>query len=273
MPEFTRTGHAVYSVSYDPVDVLSSFATRYGIEFDLLSDVGSETIERLGLLNQHVRQQQAFFGREVKERHHRLPYPGTFLLDEDGMVVSKTFEDSYRDRPSADYLLRTSTDGDTGAAYEAITHDQGVVLRAWVTEAAYRPLQKTLLHLRLELAEGHHVYVPPVPSGYQPLDVEVEGTGDRTEVWEPEIPPGRPHTVEGLDERFHVVGGTIDLAVPFKASGRAHDLVGRDRNPPLEDGDVTLTATVRYQVCTDDQCFPPSERRLAIPLAEGALIR
>ncbi|MDX1747732.1 MAG: protein-disulfide reductase DsbD family protein, partial [Halobacteriales archaeon] len=111
-----------------------------------------------------------------------------------------------------------------------------------------------------------------VPDGYRALEVELVHTDDVAS-WEPEIPAGRLHTVEGLNERFHVLDGTVDLEVPFKVSGSNHDIVGRERVRPLEDGDVTVTAVVRYQVCTDDQCFPPSERRLSVPLVEGALIR
>jgi hypothetical protein len=272
LQELIRTGHAVYSISYDPVEVLSSFATRYGVEYDLLSDPGSETIEQLGLLNEHVREQQTFFGREVKDRHNRLPHPGTFILDEDGIVVSKTFDDSYRDRPSSDYLLTQSIGSDDRAAYETTARDQGVSIRAWVAEHTYRPLQKEMLHLRLDLAEDHHVYVPPVPNGFQPLEVEI-AQSDRVMSWTPDLPAGRPHTVTGLDERFHVVDGTIELAVPFKVSGPSHDLDGREREHPLSDGAVTLDVVLRYQVCTTDACLPPSERRLAIPLAEGALVR
>ena len=252
--------------------MLARFAAEYGIDYDMLSDVGSETIEALGLLNDHIREQQAFFGKDYKERHHRLPYPGTFVLDEDGVVVSKTFEDSYRDRPSADYLLMDSEESDLDPRYEAIAVDRGITLRARVTDQTYLPLQKTMLRLRLDIADGHHIYVEPVPDGYQALEVELVRT-DGVASWEPKIPTGRPHAVEGLNERFHVLEGTVDLALPFKVAGSGHDVVGRERAERLDDGDVTLTAIVRYQVCTDDRCFPPSERRLAVPLVEGELIR
>jgi len=37
-----------------------------------------------------------------------VPYPGTFILDAKGVVVSRYFEDDYRERVSAsDILLRS----------------------------------------------------------------------------------------------------------------------------------------------------------------------
>src|SRR5687767_8478227 len=90
---------AVAGVSYDPVPVLAKFAERHGITFPLLSDEGSLVIERLGLLNAHNEQQAAHYGLAVTDRHDGLPYPGTFLLDEQGRVVEKRFEQSYLVRP------------------------------------------------------------------------------------------------------------------------------------------------------------------------------
>jgi len=103
--ELDKAETSLFAISYDPVPVLAAFAEQHGISFSLLSDEGSQTIRRLGLLNEHVAEQQAFYGRGVEPRHQGIPYPGLFMLDETGVVVSRQFEQSYRVRPAPDVLL------------------------------------------------------------------------------------------------------------------------------------------------------------------------
>ena len=68
--DLARAGADVFAVSYDPVPILASFAERYGITYALLSDEGSRMIRSLGLLNTHIDEQAAHYGRPVEE-HHR----------------------------------------------------------------------------------------------------------------------------------------------------------------------------------------------------------
>ena len=103
-PELERAGIVLFGLSYDAVPVLARFAEQCGITFPLLSDEGSHAIRALGLLNQHVAEQHAFYGVAVRDEHHGVPYPGRFLLDTDGVIVAKQFEQSYRVRPSAALL-------------------------------------------------------------------------------------------------------------------------------------------------------------------------
>jgi len=100
-PELDAAGVAVFGLSYDAVDVLARFAEQRGITFALLSDEGSHAIRELGLRNEHVAEQHAFYGVAVRDEHHGVPYPGTFVLDEHGGVAGKYFEQSYRVRPTA----------------------------------------------------------------------------------------------------------------------------------------------------------------------------
>ena len=262
----------MFAISYDPVPVLARFAESFAITFPLLSDEGSIVIERLGLLNVHVQQQQEFFGLTAKDRHRRLPYPGTFVLDEHGKVAERYFEQSYRDRPSGGYLLH-----EVGGAVELHDgasdreRDAGVEVAIWTDEAVYRPLEKAVLHVRLSLADGHHAYVRPLPEGYVPLTVRPDPV-DGVRFWDAETPSGEQHSVAGLEEEFHVVDGTVDLAIPYVVSGRRHFLDGRPRPEVLPDEPVTLAVVIEYQICTDEVCHPPSQVRLQIDLPEEGLV-
>ena len=73
------------SILYDSPETLKAFADANGIEFALLSDVGSEVIQRYGILN-----------RDPCSRTYDIPYPGTFALDANGRVTARFFEPCYQ---------------------------------------------------------------------------------------------------------------------------------------------------------------------------------
>src|SRR5207248_7011642 len=109
-------GVAIFAISYDSAAVLAAFAEKRGITYSLLSDEGSHTIRALGLLNeQHLVQQHASYGIQTRDDQMGVAYPGTFVLDERGVISEKHFEQSYRVRPTArmfeEYARGTSVAG------------------------------------------------------------------------------------------------------------------------------------------------------------------
>ena len=56
----------------------------------LLSDPGSATIKRYGILNTTV--------PETNQQSYGIPFPGTFMLNAQGMVTSRFFEQAYQER-------------------------------------------------------------------------------------------------------------------------------------------------------------------------------
>jgi hypothetical protein len=200
-----------------------------------------------------------------------LPYPGTFVLDPEGKVVSKHFDDSYRDRASGTFLLSQVGGESSRRPYVAEATDFGVAVRLFADELVYRPLQKTVMYIELDLADGLHAYLDPVPDGYTPLSVELSRF-DGLETFPVIYPEGHSLVMAGLGEEFSVVDGRASIRVPFKISGSQHDVEGQQRELALEDDLVVLTATVRYQLCSESECFPPSMSMLSVPLVESPLL-
>jgi peroxiredoxin Q/BCP len=88
----------VVGISYDPVDVLGKFSEKRHITFPLLSDPESKVIAAYGLRNQ-----------EARGKAEGVPYPGTILIDRDGVVRAKLFLDGYRERHSLDELVKAAS--------------------------------------------------------------------------------------------------------------------------------------------------------------------
>lgn len=251
LPNFERAGVALFAVSYDSVDILAAFAAKYGITYPLLSDEGSQVIRRLGLLNEHVAEQSAHYGVQVREQHFGVPYPGTFVLDESGVIVEKLFEQSYRVRPAAVSFLEDSFGLSGSAAVRAEVATPELRVAAWSGTSSYRPYQKLKLHIDIEIAPGLHVYGLPVPEGYSPLQIALDPL-ETLEAGALELPEPRPFRLEGLEESFHIYEGAVRGALPLMLLKNL--------------GDITPSLRVRYQACSAVECFPPAEVSLRLPL-------
>ena len=105
VPTLTANGIAPFAISYDSVAILAEFSAKHGITFPLLSDEGSRVIRRLGLINEGVREDHAFYGIKPNPRHTDLPYPGVYVLDQAGVISHKRFHESYRERDTGAGLL------------------------------------------------------------------------------------------------------------------------------------------------------------------------
>jgi hypothetical protein len=84
------------SISYDPVATLADFSARRGITFPLLSDPGSDTIKRYGILNTTIDARNPLYG---------YPFPGTFIVDGRGVVTSRYFAEAYQERETVSSIL------------------------------------------------------------------------------------------------------------------------------------------------------------------------
>jgi peroxiredoxin len=260
VPALSGNDVPVFAISYDSVEILARFAEKHGIAFPLLSDQGSHVMRRLGLLNPRVQEDHAAYGIAPNPRHVDLPYPGVFLLDEQGVVVVKRFHESYRERDTGAGLLAHTLDLVAAApGPDVAVPDEAIHVRAWLDSPTYCMFQRLHLNVEITVADGFHVYGEPIPGGYTPLSVDVAPI-DGMERGAIRWPVPRRFTIDGLAEEFWVHEGTIRGSLPltFTAAPGA--------------GDHVLHATVAYQACSRVACLPPSVLRLEFPVKEVALV-
>ena len=74
-----------------------SSPTRQKITFPLLSDPESKTIEAY-----HIRNAAA------RGKAEGVPNPGTFILDQQGVIRAKLFLEGFRERHSTDALIKAA---------------------------------------------------------------------------------------------------------------------------------------------------------------------
>jgi len=240
--EFQKLGVGIAAVSYDSVAILSNFAQRKGIHFPLLSDPDSKIIRTLGLLNETIPKDNAFFG---------VPYPGSFVLDKNGVIVAKYFEEDYKQRyTSGDILVRQY--GITPSEGKTAVEGKQLRLTASASNSLVRPLERVALVLEIELKPNMHVYAPGV-EGYIPIEWKMKDSSVET-----------PHEVK-MPQPEILYLKAIDEKVPvFKE----HFRIERDITLGADDqlkaaldssGKFTVEGTLKYQACDDRLCYIPQE--------------
>ena len=236
------------------MDAIRQFADEQDMPFRLLSDVDSETIRRYGILNDQVGPDDAML--------YGIPYPGVYVTDEQGVVTAKFFHDTYKKRDSPETLLDaalgrvivdddapSATGGDPEVRVSAFVHGGKGTIRQGVIRK---------LVVRLELEDGLHVYGEPVPEGLTPTAVRLSGPPGLA-VQAPIFPESETLRIESMGMELPVWSGTVDVVVPFYATG---ELASEVR--PLDRDAVTLEVEVRFQACNDDVCLVPRTEKLTL---------
>ncbi len=173
-----KNGIGLAAISYDSPAILADFSRRHGITYPLLSDAGSATIRRFGILNTVIEEalgpngndpavradlQMYVTGNEPAERHRGIPFPGTFMVDRQGRVTSRFFEDYYWERSTvSNVLMRLGAAGPPVQATQVSTDH--LDLRTYPSDASVAPGQRFSLALDIAPRRGMHVYAPGASS-------------------------------------------------------------------------------------------------------------
>jgi hypothetical protein len=254
--KFEAHGIKLYAVSYDDQETLREFAEAQGIPYPLLSDIDSAVIRQYGILNTEISKDDAFL--------YGIPFPGIYVCDEDGTIVSKFFHDSYKKRESPEVLIdaalgRIQIDEE---APQASGGEEDIRITAAIRGGKGSIRQGIIRHLvvRFALAEGLHIYGEPVPKGLTATSVIIEGP-EGLQTLPTEYPPTEPLHLEALGVDLQVWSGEVDIVIPFYATG---ELASETR--PLDTDSTTLNIQVRYQACNDQECLLPRTERFTLEL-------
>lgn len=254
MPAFQAAGIKLYAISYDEPDALAAFAKAHSIGYPLLSDANSVVIKRYGILNTLIEPGEVpFYG---------IPFPGTYVVDESGVVVEKFFPRHLANRESAETVLDTALGRVLMSEEEPAStcEDEDVRITAFLRggKGSLKAGPVRRLIVRFELRDGLHIYGEPVPEGMVATTVTVRGP-EGLIVEEPILPPTRPLRLEGSGVELRVFEGTVDIALPVWANSKLVSLV-----KPVEQTTARLEVSVRYQACDARTCLTPRTERLMV---------
>jgi peroxiredoxin len=88
--EIEKRGYRVAALSYDSPEILQTFTSRRHIAYTFLSDPKSEVIDLYKLRDPQY---------PPGSRAYGVPRPIIFILDKNGVVKAKLFEESFKIRP------------------------------------------------------------------------------------------------------------------------------------------------------------------------------
>ena len=88
--EIEKRGYRIAALSYDSPEILRAFTVKRHISYTFLSDPKSEVIDLYKLRDPQY---------PPGNRAHGVPRPIIFILDHNGVIKSKLYEESFKVRP------------------------------------------------------------------------------------------------------------------------------------------------------------------------------
>ena len=270
--ELQAEGLGVAAISYDSEEVLAAFAERHGIQdVALLSDDDSAAIRAFGIYN-HVAEEGLGPNAEdpgVKADVLRYvavfgalpiavgtPFPGTFVVDRQGRVTARFFEEFYRERNTAANImlkLGTPISGIAGSSGETAHLEIGA------TQSDPAITVGSRFHLALDITPtpGMHVYAPGAgDAGYRVVGLTLD-LPSFLRLLPAEYPESEIYYFEPLDERVPVYREPFRLVQEVVVEG------DQESSAQLAKIDaLTLTGRLDYQACDDKVCYDP----VSVPL-------
>ena len=281
--ELQAQGLGVAAISYDSQEVLAAFAERKGVEdVPLLSDDDSAAIRAFGIYN-HVAEEGVGPNREDEDVKADVaqyvsvfganpmivgtPFPGTFVVDREGRVTSRFFEEFYRERNTAANIMLK-----LGTPLSGISGSSGETAHLEISASQSNPdiTVGSRFHLALDIAPkaNMHVYAPGAAEmGYRVIGLHLD-MPSFLRAPAAEYPASEIYHFEPLDERVPVYQRPFRLVQEIVVEG---DPESTARLAEIDA--LTLTGRLDYQACDDRVCFNPESIPLTWTLAVQPLDR
>jgi hypothetical protein len=246
-----RSGLGLAAISYDGVATLADFAARRRITFPLLSDDGSATIKRYGILNTTVDPANSTYG---------IPFPGTFIVDARGVVTSRVFDAAYQERNTISSVM-AHLGGKTGAPAITVSAPH-LSLTTFASDQVAAP--GTHFSLVIDVSPGKHVHVyAPGAVGYKPIALSLQAQPGLL-VRGTQFPTADDFLFKPLNEHVNVYQRQFRIVQDVAIDAAPEAAVAlKDRTS------LTINAVLEYQACDDKVCFVPE----SVPLSWTVALR
>jgi len=257
-----KDGLGLVGISYDSREILAAFSQQHGITFPLLSDVGSDTITRYGILNTVAEEGLGPNGKDpdviaqvkryvsangANERQRGIPFPGTFIVDRGGRVKARFFEDSYTVRNTVSNIRVRLNDPNTSVVATRIGSQQLDVV-TYPSDAAIAPGNRFSVVAQITPHKGVHVYAPGA-TNYKVIELKVlpaKYIRTRATVY----PPSEIYFFKPLNERVPTYQKAFTISQDIVLDGQAST-----RTALAKQTSMTIGGVLTYQACDDRLCY------------------
>jgi len=277
--ELRAKGYGLAVISYDSREVTAAFTAEHDISFPLLSDVGSETIRRFGLLNPvpewalGANSDDPTVQADVRtyvsvvnpsERMVGIAFPGTLMLGPDGRVTSRYFEDFYIERNTVSSIVMRLGDGLEAVGGVRLTTPQ-LELTTYASATEIAPGNHVALMLAVDPLDDMHVYAPGAEN-YRVVGLAIEPQPYVT-VLPLRYPESTPYYFEPFDETVPIYDQPFELVQEVLLEGTL------EAQRALRDQEqITIAGTFEYQACSSTICYPPQQLVLSWSIPLRALV-
>jgi hypothetical protein len=193
-----------------------------------------------------------------------MAFPGTFMLDRDGRVTSRFFEESYIERnTSSSLLMRLGAKLVVPGSQVSTAH---LDVKTYPSEAAIAPGNRFYLALEVTPKPRIHVYAPGA-SGYRVVGVTLTPQ-PFVRILPLAYSKSEMYVFKPLNERVPVFTKPFTLVQELILEGHPEAQAALRGKESL-----TLAGTLDYQACDDKVCFNPTSIPLTWTLSLRPLIR
>lgn len=246
--ELRGLGLGVASITYDPAPVIKKFADERKIAFPLLSDADHTIVERYGILNRQY---------TPGERNYGIPHPGTFILDREGRVVARYFEEEFQYRNTAASIALKLGRPASGTASATRHSTPDLDVATFLTDQTVAPGHRFSIVLDVAPKSGTRV-VAPGQHAYRVVALRLEPS-DNLRVYRFTYPQSTDVTVSGRSERLPA------YAQPFRLVQDVAVVVNAEMRQLAQKPGATFTVkgVLEYQACTESSCGEPRQVSLS----------
>lgn len=241
--EFQKLGLGVVSITYDPIPVIQKFAQDRKIEFPILSDADHSIVQRYGLLNRQY---------EPGHRNYGIPHPGTFIVDREGRVLARYFEEEYQYRNTAASIALKIGRSIAGMGTPTKHSTPHVDVTTFVSDQTVAPGHRFSVVLDIAPKSGMRI-VAPGQHSYRVVGLTLE-MSDNLRQYQVTYPQSTQVTV-ARNERIGA------YAQPFRLVQDVAVVVNDEMRKVSKQpgGSVTLKGVLEYQACTEKGCEPAQQ--------------
>jgi len=257
-----KDGLGLVGISYDSQEILAAFSQQHAITFPLLSDVGSETIKRYGILNTVAEEGLGPNGTDpdiiaqvklyvsangANERQRGIPFPGTFIVDRGGRVKARFFEDSYTVRNTVSNIRVRLNEPNTSVVATRIGSQQLDVI-TYPSDTAIAPGNRFSVVAQITPHKGVHVYAPGAKN-YKVIELKIL-PAKYMRTYPVVYPRSEIYFFKPLNERVPTYQKPFTISQDVVLDGQAST-----RTALAKQTSMTIGGVLTYQACDDRLCY------------------